>query len=74
MSNYITTSGSTTTIDTYSSGSQLGSHEQSGFSADIPLKYQEVARLAEQYSGARKDWKDDKFLLKGIYNLLQGKV
>jgi hypothetical protein len=73
MSYYRTESGGTTSITTYSSPTQMGEHFQNPFQSNIPIKYQEVARLAVQYSGKSLNWLDDKFILIGIKNLLMGR-
>lgn len=54
---------------------QIGSHDQIDYDPrdTRPIKYKEVARLVEQLSGKKRFWKDDKFLLIGIKNILDGK-
>jgi hypothetical protein len=73
MSYYRTETGGTATIQTYGhSTPSFGSYDQGYFSNEIPIKYQEVHRLVAQLSGKAKDWKDDKFILTGIKNILMG--
>jgi lipopolysaccharide/colanic/teichoic acid biosynthesis glycosyltransferase len=72
MSYYRTETGATTSISTYSPSRSIGTG-QVLFSNDLPIKYQEVIRLVSQYSGKRSDWLDDKFILTGIKNILNGR-
>lgn len=73
MNYYRTESGGTTTINTLRPSPVLGEYCQNMWSNKIPIKYQEVIRLVDQYSGNPSDWKDDKFILTGIKNLLIGR-
>jgi lipopolysaccharide/colanic/teichoic acid biosynthesis glycosyltransferase len=72
MSYYRTETGGTTSITTCLSTNSIGTG-QVLFTNDTPIKYQEIARLAVQYSGTQSDWLDDKFILTGIKNLLNGR-
>jgi len=60
---------SITTLSTPSSSTSFFPNE---FTTSVSRKYQEVARLASQITGNKKDKKDDLFMLKGIKNILIG--
>jgi len=60
---------SITTLPTPSSSTSVFDNE---FNTTTSRKYQEVARLASQITGNKKDKKDDLFMLKGIKNILIG--
>jgi len=60
---------SITTLSTPSSSTSVFENE---FNTTTSRKYQEVARLASQITGNKKDKKDDLFMLKGIKNILIG--
>lgn len=60
---------SITTLSTPSSSTSVFENE---FNTTTSRKYQEVARLASQITGNKKDKKDDLFMLKGIKNILSG--
>jgi hypothetical protein len=75
--NYIRTGNGGWTVETpYTTYQQIGSHQQVDYNSTcdgIPIKYKEVRRLVEQLSFKESKWQDDKFLLKGIKNILMGK-
>lgn len=72
MGYYRTQTGGMTAINTIGSSPQIGSHKQSEQS-EYTVKVQEVRNLVKHYSGKKVDWKDDKFILTGIKNILNGR-
>ncbi len=54
---------------------RIGSHDQVDYDPrdTRSIKYKEVSRLVDQLSHKKRFWKDDKFLLIGIKNILEGK-
>jgi hypothetical protein len=75
--NYLKTSSGTWSVEIplKTRYNQIGSHNQVEYDPNdnTPIKYKEVARLAKQLTGKRRYWNDDKFLLIGIKNILEGK-